>query len=311
MSALNLLATWELPAWGLPLPLGLAGVALLGYLVGRWNRPLTREGDAQARREMKRAHAVAKDLERITQSVKRNLAQHHSSIARFKDRVSALSEQHDEAAWRDLCREAEEILGPTLQLASQIALAYDEIRRQSSHLMSFTEVRTDALTGICNRRALDETLSVQFALKQRYGGQFSVALIDIDHFKQVNDTHGHLAGDQTLARLARLLDESARDTDVVARYGGEEFVVVMPHTDLDGACLFSERLRQGVQREMEVTVSIGVAMIGDDDAPATLLGRADAALYAAKSAGRNQVFQHDGQSHGPITLAANACETPP
>ena len=123
------------------------------------------------------------------------------------------------------------MLKPTLKLASQLAAAYDEIRQQSNNLMTFTEVRTDPLTGVSNRRALDETLESMFAMMHRYEHPFSVVLVDIDYFKQINDEQGHLYGDRMLKAVARLLDDNVRDTDMVARYGGEEFVIVMPQTD--------------------------------------------------------------------------------
>jgi diguanylate cyclase (GGDEF)-like protein len=238
--------------------------------------------------------------------VRRNLARHHTSLARFKQRVGQLSYQQQEAAWRELCREASEMLTPTLRLATQIATAYDQIRQQTNHLMMFTEVHTDPLTGISNRRALDDAITSQFAMMNRYDTQFSVAIFDIDHFKQVNDEQGHLQGDQILQRLARLLDESVRETDVLARYGGEEFVVVMPQTGLDGACIFAERLRTKVEREMEVTVSGGVAEALDGDTPETLMARADAALYAAKKDGRNSVSRHTGEQVESVFEPAGA-----
>jgi diguanylate cyclase len=209
--------------------------------------------------------------------------------------VSKLNARQQEAAWKDLCHEAEEILKPTLQLAAQIAAAYDEIRQQSTNLMSFTEVRTDPLTGVKNRRGLDDTLRAQFALLSRYNMPFSVVMFDVDHFKRINDEYGHLHGDRVLHELGRLFDEFTRETDIVARYGGEEFVVVMPQTDLEGACVFAQRLREQVQKQLSITLSGGVAAAIPGDTQEKLLARADAALYQAKTTGRNCVSKHDGQ----------------
>jgi diguanylate cyclase (GGDEF)-like protein len=231
--------------------------------------------------------------------VRKQLASHHLSVARFKDRVSELSGHEKETAWTELCREAEQILKPTLRLADQISRAYDEIRQQTNHLMSFTEVRTDPLTRVCNRRGLDETLESMFALLERYQQPFSLAIFDIDHFKQVNDTKGHLHGDRTLQAVARILDDTVRDSDIVARYGGEEFVVVMSHTTLDNACHFAERVRKLVESNLGLTISGGVAQAAEDDNPQSLLSRADAALYSSKSAGRNRVFRHTGTDIEP------------
>lgn len=215
-------------------------------------------------------------------------------------------DQHQEAAWKELCREAEEILKPTLRLTAQIASAHEEIRQQSANLMTFTEVRTDPLTGVNNRRGLDDALSGQFAMMNRYDMRFSVAMFDIDHFKKVNDQEGHLYGDRVLQRLARILDESVRETDVVARYGGEEFVVVMPETDIEGAGVFADRLRLKIETELPLTVSGGVAEALDGDTQDSLLARADIALYQAKTAGRNCVVRHTGETNEPVLTSAPA-----
>ena len=160
--------------------------------------------------------------------------------------------------------------------------------------MTFTEVRTDPLTGVKNRRALDDAIQAQFALMSRYDTPFSLVMFDIDHFKRINDEQGHLQGDRMLQDLARLLDEYVRETDIVTRYGGDEFVVVMPQTDRDGACILSERLRAKVQEKLSLTISGGVALAQKGDTQETLLTRADAALYQVKASGRNCVFWHDG-----------------
>ncbi len=169
--------------------------------------------------------------------------------------------------------------------------------------MSFTEVRTDPLTRVSNRRGLDESLESMFAHLDRYGQPFSLAIFDIDHFKQVNDTKGHLHGDRTLQAVARILDDSVRDTDVVARYGGEEFVVVMSHTTLENACQFADRVRMQVESSVGLTISGGVAQALDGDNPQTLLSRADAALYGSKAAGRNRIYQHTGSEIEPACVS--------
>jgi diguanylate cyclase (GGDEF)-like protein len=207
-----------------------------------------------------------------------------------------------EGGWQDLCAEAEEMLKPTLQLAAQMAAAYDQIRQQSNNLMTFTEVRTDPLTGVSNRRALDDTLESQLAMLHRYEQSFSVLIIDIDHFKQINDEQGHLYGDRMLKTVAKLLAETVRETDMVARYGGEEFVIVMPQTPLEGAIIFSDRLRQRIEQDLPLTVSGGVTMTMEGDDSQTLLARADAALYGAKAAGRNRLFCHTGQAIEAATV---------
>jgi two-component system, cell cycle response regulator len=156
---------------------------------------------------------------------------------------------------------------------------------------------TDGLTGLLNHRALQARLDEQLAQAQRYGKRLSLILCDIDHFKSVNDTHGHPAGDLVLKGVARTLARDARATDVVARYGGEEFAVVMPETDAAGGLAIAERIRERIaalsfetgQGTLRVTMSLGVATFPDDGPKkATLVERADGCLYHAKRSGRNR-----------------------
>jgi diguanylate cyclase (GGDEF)-like protein len=279
-------------------------VAGIGFLFGRKSKKTDEAGRGRSRRELRRAQLVAAELEKIAWELRKALVNHHTSVSKFREKVGRLDVQAQDAAWKDLCREAEEILRPTLRLAAQISHAHDEIRQQSAHLMTFTEVRTDPLTGVNNRRGLDDAMGSQLALLNRYGTRFAIAMFDIDHFKKMNDVQGHLYGDQMLSQLARLIDETVRETDVVARYGGEEFLVVMPETDLAGAATFADRLRARIANEMPLTVSGGAAEALDGDTDASIIARADAALYSAKSAGRNCVFSHSGEAAELVTSEA-------
>ena len=154
--------------------------------------------------------------------------------------------------------------------------------------------RQDQLTAVRNRRSLEESLECELAHARRYGGDFALLLIDLDHFKNVNDSHGHQAGDDVLVRIASLLAACVRETDVVGRWGGEEFLLVCPKTDAQVARSLAERLRTAVEKQHvgpagRVTASFGVAAYRDGDDSKTLLRRADQALYAAKRGGRNRV----------------------
>ena len=159
---------------------------------------------------------------------------------------------------------------------------------------------TDALTRLINRRALLERLSVEVDRARRFKSQLSLLMLDLDHFKQVNDVRGHLAGDDILRQMGTLLAGVVRTIDVVARYGGEEFVLILPETSTEGAAVFAERLRERVAEEpfeldgakgFHLTCSIGVATFPSPHVASTedLFARADEALYRAKSGGRNQV----------------------
>ena len=153
-------------------------------------------------------------------------------------------------------------------------------------------VHYDGLTGIYNRRALDERLALEVVRANRHGRPLSFHLIDLDHFKELNDTLGHLAGDHVLQGIAHLLHQLARETDMVARYGGEEFAVILPETDGPGAIVLAERMRSEIEKmrwsEKSVTASFGVATAVSKDVN-KLIDSADKALYHAKRKGRNQV----------------------
>ncbi|MDP3227751.1 MAG: sensor domain-containing diguanylate cyclase [Acidovorax sp.] len=157
------------------------------------------------------------------------------------------------------------------------------------------QARTDALTGLLNRRGFETQMAFGLAMAQRSGRPLSLITVDVDHFKRVNDTYGHEAGDEVLRRLARTLQERLRGSDVVARFGGEEFVVMLPDTDLAGAQAIAQALVQAMADQQDpvvgtITVSAGVAsMRGLQDKATDILRRGDAALYQAKGQGRNRV----------------------
>lgn len=156
---------------------------------------------------------------------------------------------------------------------------------------------TDALTGIPNRRRFLEALEAEMSRRNRYAHPFALVMIDLDHFKAVNDTYGHAAGDCVLRDLVQLLSESLRTNDLLGRLGGEEFAILLPETGPDDALALARRLRQRVAHAsmsvestpLGLTISLGVVSCGEQDSVASLLRRADLALYEAKRGGRNQV----------------------
>jgi diguanylate cyclase (GGDEF)-like protein len=157
---------------------------------------------------------------------------------------------------------------------------------------------TDPLTGLRNRRYLTEMLAVEFLRAQRHRTPLAVVMADIDHFKRVNDRHGHAAGDAVLEGVADVLRRRMRGSDHGGRYGGEEFLLVLANAEIEGARTFAERLRQEVEETefrsdagpIRVTLSLGVAALrACHETPGDLVGEADEALYRAKQAGRNRV----------------------
>ena len=194
------------------------------------------------------------------------------------------------------------------------ALVPHQLRAEQAHHLSKLEAVsrlyvdaqkravTDGLTGLTTHLHFQEQLAKRFYEARRFGQSLSLLLLDVDHFKRINDTYGHLTGDEVLRGISRTVQEQARGCDTVARYGGEEIAMILPQTDLDGACILAERLREAVEalnfheasgdRTFEVTASVGVAqLVAADQVADDLVDRADKALYQAKRRGRNRVMQ--------------------
>ncbi|MBL8957948.1 MAG: diguanylate cyclase [Myxococcaceae bacterium] len=177
----------------------------------------------------------------------------------------------------------------------ELTARYAELEAQANTLTHLSQ--RDGLTGLFNRRHFDEVLPVELARARSFGQRLSVVLLDIDHFKRINDGFSHLTGDAVLKQVAAVLQRELRTSDLAARYGGEELVLVLPHTSLDGARIAAEKVRAAIAGAawsqlgpgLKVTASLGVAEARADDTVLTLVRRADQALYAAKQAGRDRV----------------------
>jgi diguanylate cyclase (GGDEF)-like protein len=188
------------------------------------------------------------------------------------------------------------LLSRTIRYAIERSRLLNEMRSLARH---------DHLTGLLTRREMDRLLEEELIRSYRYGHPVALMLIDLDHFKQVNDTYGHVSGDAALRAVAAVVLQCARDTDRAARYGGDELAVLLPETDHVGACVLAERIRAKVAASgiepppdaqvtagpIPLTLSIGVAALPGSTVatPSEFISRADAALYQAKRSGRNQV----------------------
>jgi two-component system, cell cycle response regulator len=191
--------------------------------------------------------------------------------------------------------------GDKIQVGSTTILkfTFHDSLDESFQRQMYESALRDGLTKIFNKKYFLDRLDSEFAYAVRHKTPLSLVLLDVDHFKQINDTHGHLAGDHVLLTLATTVAQTIRQEDVFARYGGEEFAVICRGVDLVGASAFGERIRRLVQAqkfaydklELQVTVSVGVATVPDVGMrePAELVALADEALYQAKRAGRNRV----------------------
>lgn len=193
---------------------------------------------------------------------------------------------------RDLIAQNEKLRQMNADLESLVFARTQELVDKNAQLEILSTI--DALTGLFNRRKFTEEVEEELVRTGRYGLPLSVIMVDIDHFKHVNDTHGHSVGDAVLADVANILRACTRASDAQGRLGGEEFVVLCRHTTAEGALAVAEKLRASIEEHEfpgveTITASFGVASHRDGDLLASLLGRADAAMYRAKRGGRNRV----------------------
>lgn len=207
---------------------------------------------------------------------------------------------------------ADEELEARIFAALRVKAAEVELRRRNTELQSMLHhvealAITDPLTGLYNRRRFEDVLRREFAVTRRYGTPLSCLMIDIDHFKKINDSYGHDAGDKILCDVADRFTQRLREVDLAARYGGEEFVVLLPQTPKEGARIVAERMGEFIRRQdfdfdegsTTVTASIGIADSRDilpenlsENSGSLLVKAADTALYLAKSRGRDQVVTY-------------------
>jgi len=214
------------------------------------------------------------------------------------------------------CRAAQatRLVRRNTELVEQLRSSHALVEQANVQLRELNEelriqANTDSLTEIYNRRYLDQSINSEVTRRNRYPDPLSVALIDVDFFKQFNDTHGHDGGDKVLKAVAQMLLRCARNTDVVGRYGGEEFLVILPKTSPENALLFAERVRECIATESlmlneiacGITVSVGVSGVDEmfpDVEASDLIIASDKALYSAKADGRDCIRFH------PIDLNA-------
>lgn len=263
------------------------------------DRHMLEEGERREEARSSGQHlgaTVDSEMVSLTESVRasESLRELQASVLGSLDRIQAHVRQHldgenarrehAEAEAASLRRQMGRLEKDSFDLRRQVATTYRAAMR-------------DALTGLPNRRAYDQQVAQEFARWKRFGQPLALLVLDVDDFKQVNDTFGHKSGDRALVMIARVLGESRRETDLVARLGGEEFAVLLPGADEADALRIADQMRAAVadcglharQQPVRVTVSGGLAMFKDDDDPGAVFERADAALYKAKRGGKNRV----------------------
>ncbi len=258
----------------------------------------TRDHQARAAQRDKALDEVARRDADDLLAATRDLADADSMVAALQHFCERLRQGLDE--WRRASDRARaELDARVADLVEQLQAAHKEAQTlREAVASSEMRVRLDALTGLSNRVAFEERLGEELARLRRGLDSLSLMVLDIDHFKTINDTYGHLTGDNVLARLGAVFRQRLRASDFAARFGGEEFVILLPETRLDGAAQAAEVYRRAVEKltfpltdgpALSVTISIGVTEVTPEDTPESAFGRADAALYEAKRGGRNRV----------------------
>ena len=271
---------------------------LLGYWFGRRSTPVSDVVDRQ------QFLFFLRNLYNWTSEFSGNVTRYQDQINHLSNRFQGGSKSTEEVT--DLLRQ---IMEANRGLQQRLESAEQKLESQTDQITNYlTEARTDGLTGLFNRRAFDKATDELFSDWQKRNQSFTLGLIDIDHFKHINDTYGHPAGDAVLKHIASVMQSELDDVVCVARYGGEEFAVLTLASAQEAAAAL-EHLRASVSRiEVEhdgqtinVTLSGGVSQIAADDKIGKLVRRSDEALYAAKLGGRNRIYLHDGTVCFPIT----------
>ena len=174
------------------------------------------------------------------------------------------------------------------------------LRNTLLYQQALQSATTDPLTGVKNRTAMEASMIREIGLANRHHNPLSFILLDLDHFKSINDRFGHLIGDQVLCKVVKVAEDTIRDSDIIFRYGGEEFLVLLHGTKISGAALLAERVRNSIERlqifpnlDLHITASMGVVSLAEDENSEAVFRRADTALYKAKHNGRNQVVIDD------------------
>jgi len=276
---------------------------IAGVAIGIWIR---RGGGPDADRgqhHMYHAGVIAERLKALAGELSSSANEHRSQL----DQASQLLKSDEGRTHEALAELVVDVIGDIVRanqnLQSQLETAESRLEEQAVEIEAhISRSLTDPLTGLPNRREFNDRLEERMSSWKRRQEVFSLLMLDVDHFKALNDEHGHPAGDQVLAAIGRTLRTAVRREDAVARYGGEEFAILLPNTSLEQAAHVAENVRDAVARavvehnhqKIAVTVSGGLAVIEPDDTTDALIQRADAALYMAKASGRNRTCTHDG-----------------
>ena len=288
--------TWQVVSWVLPVVL--LSVAI-GFYLGRcWT--LIRE-DRRLRREREKTVKALVALVQSTEQLTHDVDSHSSELQTVGRSVEDL---HADGQFEELQYQLLSQIGTALEsnkrLEDDLVCARYQMEQQAVQLdQTKKEARTDSLAGVPNRKGFDERLQFAVSSFKRKRGRFALLMCDVDHFKWINDTHGHQAGDRVVTLIGETLSNALRPSDFVGRYGGDEFAVILSHIDEQKAIHVAERIREAIEQRnfdvaqdggrVAVTFSMGMAIAEPNDTVESIMTKADKALYRSKEGGRNQL----------------------
>jgi diguanylate cyclase len=292
----ELTISWQVVLWVLPVVLLSVGIGM--YLGRCWT--LMRE-DRRLRREREQTLKALMALVASTKQLETDVDTHTTELASVGRTVEDLSTAGGfEAVQKTLLKQISVALDSNRRMENDLVCTRYQLEEQAQELdRTRKEARTDALSGVPNRKGFDERLQYALSSYKRTHESFALILADVDHFKWINDTHGHNAGDQVVTILGETLARCIRPNDFVARYGGDEFAILLTSIDEAAAVRVADRIRSTIEQtnfdvcrdgsRLAVAFSMGIAISEEYDTPESLLERADKALYMCKQSGRNQV----------------------
>jgi len=289
-----------------------------GYFIGRW---YTMHAEPKRlRRDREKTLAAMVKLLDSTKELNADVDHHNSTLNSAKQELGDIETGGDFSNLQSmLMSNIEQVVESNRRLEHDLVVSQYKLKAQAQELgRSRDEARTDALCKVGNRKAVDETLTYMVSRYQSKNISFGLMLIDVDHFKRINDTFGHTAGDEVLSSIAIALKECVRPTDFVGRLGGDEFVILLGGLAAENARPVGDRIRAAIElfdfsinaNDMSTvaTLSMGLAIVRPADTTETIYKRSDAALYRAKELGRNRLFTviEDGdlQLDGNSSMAA-------
>jgi diguanylate cyclase len=285
---------------------GLIGAAQVAAVIGLGviaRRSAAAAKAGPARQDLMQTSLIAKRLQNLADEMTSSVGEHRTKLDHASQLLTSGTDTNDESLAELVVDVIGDVVRANQKLKTKLDTAEGRLQEQAVEIEAHMSLSlTDALTGLPNRREFNARLEERMGAWNRRRDVFSLLLIDVDHFKKLNDRYGHLAGDQVLATIGRALHGAIRREDAVARFGGEEFAILLPSTPLEQAIQAAQKVREAVARvsinrnnqQIAVTVSGGLATIESNERVEALIQRADSALYAAKEAGRNCTFLHNG-----------------